>query len=108
MKYFRTYLLTLLVASALAAVAQNLPQQTTDAIRVQEANAPHTQAPGPITLAVDATDAPRRILHARMTIPVTPGEFTLVYPEWIPGEHGPTGPIDDLTGLRFTAGGQAL
>ena len=47
----------------------------------------------PITLSVDLTDAPRKILHATETIPVQPGPLTLVYPEWIPGEHGPTGPI---------------
>jgi len=59
-----------------------------------------------ITLAVDATDAPRKILHAKITIPVQPGALTLVYPEWIPGEHGPTGPIVDFAGLKFSANGQ--
>lgn len=56
----------------------------------------------PITLAVDLTDAPRRILHAVETIPVTPGPMTLMYPKWIPGEHGPTGPIDNQAGLILT------
>ena len=32
----------------------------------------------------------------------------LYYPKWIPGEHGPTGPVVDLVGLRFSAGGQTL
>src|SRR5271170_5964085 len=61
-----------------------------------------------MTLRVDATDAPRHILHASMTIPAKPGPMTLLYPEWIPGEHGPTGPITDLVGLRITAGGQTV
>jgi len=61
-----------------------------------------------VTLAVDASEAPRKIFHARMTIPASPGTFTLYYPKWIPGEHGPTGPIEDLTGLKFSANGQAL
>ena len=65
-------------------------------------------APGPITLSVDATEAPRKIFHARMTIPVNPGPLTLVYPKWIPGEHGPTGPIINLAGLKFTAGGKTI
>src|SRR5579864_2784083 len=56
-------------------------------------------------LRVDATDAPRHILHASMNIPAKPGPMTLLYPEWIPGEHGPTGPIVDLVGLKVTAGG---
>ena len=62
----------------------------------------------PIQLSVDVTDAPRKILHAQETMPITPGEYTLVYPKWIPGEHGPTGPIDDLSGLVFTANGQEI
>src|SRR6059058_5529441 len=61
-----------------------------------------------ITIALDATEAPRKIFHARMTIPVTGGALTLYYPKWIPGEHGPTGPIQDLAGLKFTANGQIL
>lgn len=61
-----------------------------------------------ISLAVDATEAPRKILHAREKIPATPGTLTLYYPKWMPGEHAPTGPINDLTGLKFTAGGQTL
>ncbi|HEX9198027.1 MAG TPA: M61 family peptidase [Acidobacteriaceae bacterium] len=58
-----------------------------------------------ITLSVDLTDAPRKIIHATETTRVTPGPLTLVYPKWIPGEHGPTGPIDDMAGLIVTAQG---
>jgi predicted metalloprotease with PDZ domain len=36
---------------------------------------------------------------------VSPGPLTLVYPKWIPGEHGPTGPIDDMAGLMIAARG---
>jgi predicted metalloprotease with PDZ domain len=61
-----------------------------------------------ITLAVDASDAPRKMIHAQLSIPAKPGTLTLYYPKWIPGEHGPTGPITDLTGLKFTAGGKTL
>jgi len=60
------------------------------------------------TVVVDATHAPQKILHSRLQIPVTSGELTLVYPEWIPGEHGPTGPIVDMTGLEFFANGQRI
>jgi predicted metalloprotease with PDZ domain len=68
----------------------------------------HAQPQAPIQLAVDVTDAPRKLIHARLTIPAAPGPLTLVYPKWIPGEHGPTGPIDDLTGLAFSANGKPL
>ena len=62
----------------------------------------------PISLQVDLTDAPRRIFHGRLSVPVSPGPLTLFYPEWIPGEHGPTGPISDLVGIRMTAAGRPL
>jgi predicted metalloprotease with PDZ domain len=65
-------------------------------------------ASGPITLNVDATEAPRKLFHAHMTIPVNPGPLTLVYPKWIPGEHGPTGPIINLAGLKFTVSGKTI
>jgi predicted metalloprotease with PDZ domain len=61
-----------------------------------------------ITIALDATDAPRKILHAQLTIPASPGTLTLYYPKWIPGEHAPSGPAVDLTGLKFTGNGQFL
>ena len=60
----------------------------------------------PITIEVDAREAPRKLLHARLTIPVAPGPLTLLYPQWLPGEHGPTGPIADLAGLTFTTGAE--
>jgi predicted metalloprotease with PDZ domain len=62
----------------------------------------------PERLRVDATDAPRNILHATLTIPVKPGALTLVYPKWLPGNHRPTGPIQNLTGLHFKAAGKEL
>jgi predicted metalloprotease with PDZ domain len=62
----------------------------------------------PIGLAVDLTDAPRNIYHAKLTVPVGPGPFTLVYPKWIPGNHRPSGPIPNLAGLRMQAGGHAI
>ena len=62
----------------------------------------------PMTLRVDATEAPRKIYHAELNIPATPGPMTLFYPKWIPGDHAPTGPINDLVGLRLSAAGQPL
>jgi predicted metalloprotease with PDZ domain len=59
-------------------------------------------------LDVDATEASRRLLHIHMTLPAKPGPMTLLYPEWIPGEHGPTGPIANLVGLRIKGGAQTI
>jgi predicted metalloprotease with PDZ domain len=67
--------------------------------------APSTAA---LTLAVDASEAPRGIVHARLTVAAPPGPFTLVYPKWLPGEHGPTGPVNDLVGLTLSAGGSPV
>jgi predicted metalloprotease with PDZ domain len=65
-------------------------------------------AKNPARLSVDLRDAPKRIFHAKLTLPVNAGPLTLVYPKWIPGEHAPTGPIMDLTGLFFRAGGKEI
>lgn len=67
------------------------------------------QAPGPtVKILVDATEAPRKIFHAELLIPATPGTLTLYYPKWIPGEHAPSGPVTDLAGLKFVGNGQPL
>lgn len=65
--------------------------------------------PGTIKLVVDATDTVQRIFRVRETIPVAKaGRFTLLFPEWLPGNHAPRGPVDDITGLRFTANGKPV
>ncbi len=64
--------------------------------------------PPTIKILVDATTAPRKIFHASLKIPASAGDLTLYYPKWIPGEHAPDGPIVDLAGLKFNAGGQTL
>jgi predicted metalloprotease with PDZ domain len=62
----------------------------------------------PLTVEVDLTEAPRKLLKARLVIPAQPGPLKLYYPKWIPGEHGPTGPITDLAGLKITAAGKTI
>jgi predicted metalloprotease with PDZ domain len=58
-------------------------------------------------LTLDAVDAPNQVWHASLAIPVTPadGEVTLVFPQWKPGNHAPTGQVANLGMLRATAGG---
>ena len=77
-------------------------------VLAQKAKPAARPAPPTITISVNAREAPRKIFHAQLTIPANPGALTLYYPKWIPGEHGPTGPIQDLAGLKFTANGQEL
>src|SRR6185436_14120565 len=64
-----------------------------------------TLAAQPIRIVVDATEAPRKLIRAHLTIPAAAGPMRLAYAKWIPGEHGPTGPITDLVDLRIKAGG---
>ncbi|OWK45384.1 M61 family metallopeptidase [Fimbriiglobus ruber] len=62
----------------------------------------------PITLDVDVSEAPQKIYHARLVIPATPGPLTLYYPKWIPGTHGPSGPVAEVAGLKIQAGGKPV
>ena len=55
-------------------------------------------------IRIDFTDAPRRLIHVTEQIPVHPGLNTVSYPEWIPSQELPGGPVDNLTGLVFHAG----
>src|SRR5262245_62151752 len=69
---------------------------------------PSQSTPLAMTRAVDATDAPRKILHATATMPARAAAMTLFYPKWIPGEHMPSGPIANLTGLHVFADGKEI
>ena len=64
--------------------------------------------PGSITLKVDLSDLDRKIFTVHESIPVKPGPLTLLYPEWLPGNHAPRGPIDGLTGLLISTGGHSV
>ncbi len=63
---------------------------------------------GPVTLRVDLRDAARKLFHVRMSLPVRPGALTLYYPKWIPGEHSPSGPLENLAGLQLTTDGKPV
>lgn len=65
--------------------------------------------PGTIRLTVDATDTDRHIFRVRETIPVRGGDsLVLFYPQWLPGNHAPRGPIDKLAGLTVRANNMPL
>lgn len=61
------------------------------------------QTATPMRIRIDLTDAPRRLIHVTEQIPVQAGANTLLYPQWIPSQELPGGPIDNLTGLAFHA-----
>lgn len=63
---------------------------------------------GTLKIAVDATDLAHRVFRVNETIPAQPGPLTLLFPQWIPGHHSPTGPIDKFAGLVIKANGKVL
>jgi len=63
---------------------------------------------GQISLTVDASQTPEKLVKTHESVPVSPGPLTLYYPKWIPGEHGPDGPIANVTGLKFAANGKTI
>jgi len=63
----------------------------------------------PFEARLDATDIARGRLKTVMTFPVRPGENRFWYPKWIPGVHGPVGPVQNMNWLKFkTAGGEEI
>ena len=62
----------------------------------------------PIQITADLTDAPRKLYHAEVDLPVRAGPLTLTTPQWIPGNHRPTGPVNEITGVVFSAAGKTL
>jgi predicted metalloprotease with PDZ domain len=43
-----------------------------------------------------------------MTMPAKPGPMTLLYPQWIPGDHSPDGPLPQVVGLIIKGGGKTV
>ena len=78
------------------------------AITVLLALTPAIAQKAPIHITADLSEAPRKLYHAEIDLPVTAGPIALTTPKWIPGNHRPTGPVDDITGVVFTADGKTL
>ena len=96
--------LALAVAMALTAGNAAAQQARTDDVPPPQ-DAPYT---GTLKLHVDANDTAQGIFRVHETIPVKTGALTLLYPQWIPGDHSPTGPIAMLAGLKLSANGKPL
>ncbi len=67
-----------------------------------------TESAPAMTVVVDETQAARRISFVHEEIRVQPGGLALAYPRWIPGEHGPTGPIQQVAALQIHSGNITL
>jgi predicted metalloprotease with PDZ domain len=104
----KSLLIALAAAVAIPALAQNSMPAAPVSPEIED---PARDIPysGILTLDVDATDTARGIFRVRETIPVAaPGRMTLRYPQWLPGNHSPTGPIPALAGLRITGNGRPI
>lgn len=101
---------TVLMQIAVGANAQPAPPQPaapTPAIPVPR----DVSYPGHIAVAVDTANIAQGIFGVRETIPVTKGaRMTLLYPEWRPGNHSPTGRsrLARVASLVITADGKPL
>ncbi|MBS0481691.1 MAG: M61 family metallopeptidase [Proteobacteria bacterium] len=102
----------LLAASALfpaAAIAANSAPMAVPIVQTVP-DAQDVPYPGTITLDIDASDTVRGAYRVTETVPVAPGarSLTLLFPQWLPGNHGPRGPLAELVDLSFTANGRKL
>lgn len=61
-----------------------------------------------IRLDVDASEAARNIIHVRESFATTGASLDIFYPKWIPGEHAPTGTLNDMVNLYITADGRPV
>ena len=64
--------------------------------------------PGTIVLKVDASNFAQQIFRVRQTIPAKPGKLTLLYPQWVVANHGPSGALNQFAGLKVSANGKPL
>src|SRR5450830_1824136 len=64
--------------------------------------------PGTIVLKVDASNLSQQLFRMKMAIPVKPGPMTMLYPEWLPANHGPNNVLNQLTGLKFSGNGKPI
>jgi predicted metalloprotease with PDZ domain len=93
---FPKTLLAILISATFAAHAATIPAPA------------DTPYPGTIVLNVDSTNTAQQIFQVKESIPVKAGHLTLLYPQWLPGNHSPTGPLKQLAGLKFTGNGKAI
>ena len=96
--------LALAMSLALAAAGASAQVSSSTQVPVPQ----DTPYPGTLAIHVDASDTRQGIFRVHETIPVQAGKLTLLYPEWIPGNHSPSGPVAMLAGLKLSANGKPV
>src|SRR4028119_161551 len=105
----RSFLLATALLATSPALAQTVPLSAPQPLPIVQTipAARDVPYPGTMRLAVDASDLRQGIWTIRQTIPVAQaGRMTLLFPQWLPGNHAPRGELDKLAGLTFRAGGR--
>ncbi|SDH06140.1 M61 family metallopeptidase [Dyella sp. 333MFSha] len=97
-----------LAAAVLSAMAISAAASAAPAVSPPIPAAVDKPYAGNITLNVDLSDAAKNIFRVKETIPVTAGHVVLHYPKWIPGVHGPSGPLSNVAGIQVTANGKKI
>ena len=64
--------------------------------------------PGTIVMKVDATNTAQNIYRIEQNIPARAGKMTLLFPQWVTAQHGPTGALNQFAGLKVSANGKPL
>jgi predicted metalloprotease with PDZ domain len=97
-------ILSLSFACAVVRGQDPLPEPTPAPLPPPIAEAVNRPYPGNLLLRVDGTDVVHKIFRVSEIIPVQgSGPLTLLYPKWLPGTHGPGGPVANLAGLVIRA-----
>jgi predicted metalloprotease with PDZ domain len=106
--FLRSLPALLLAAASLPALAANSTPQPVPIVDTIPA-ARDMAYPGTMVLKVDATDLDQNIFTVQQTIPVAAsGPMTLLFPQWLPGNHAPRGQLDKVANLFIKAGGKTL
>lgn len=106
-----TIIAALGLALAAPAIPATLSAPTAVPLSRQVPDAVDTPYPGgTIAIDIDATDTVRGVYRITQTVPVTAEtrRLTLLFPQWLPGNHAPRGPLAELVDVTFTSGGQLL
>ncbi|OYX09064.1 MAG: hypothetical protein B7Z08_06705 [Sphingomonadales bacterium 32-68-7] len=105
---FAAFLLAASSTPALAQATRSAPQAVPIAQTIPDAR--DVAYPGTVRLDIDATDLDRALFRVTQVFPVEAGarELVLLFPQWLPGNHSPRGPLNLLTDVRFEAGGRPL
>ncbi|MBW8754892.1 MAG: M61 family metallopeptidase [Sphingomonadales bacterium] len=96
-----------------ATFAQATPPSTPTAVPIAHTVPDPEDTPypgGTIVLDIDAGDTQRGTFRVTETIPLEPGakRLTLLFPQWLPGNHGPRGPLAELVDVQFLVGGKPV